>query len=979
MDWQQVKLRNDEYQKDQQAQQLEAQKQMAALGMPPGGKPGGGGPPKPPGGGGTPKPPAPRPPERTTGQVRESAEEPDPGDRPDPDAAYPLIADLLYHLYGKDAARHLQSGGDVRESREVLEGRTWKESDHPRGKGGRFIPRGSAEAVAAARGIVGRVLKGHDVDPDEVARHLAILTVAQLRQLHKQNGVKSIPSYVLRDHLTDAVRDRLADNKEMTRLRAEFKRVKGARPPDTMTASALRKQIELAKGEDDGGPTGQPDAGGRGGDALPAPGGGGRLEAPPEPAGRGAGGGDGADEGEPKRPPVARRLPATVEEAGKRLDRALNHFRNKPGYHEVAGLLEQVKAHVEAVGTDAALAALGDDLGRSSESVQYGGVNLEGNGNADFVVEWLEKNGITPVAMGQSPDTSKGARRLVSSVSPSSTPGEGVAGRGEQGQKAGDVMPALQTLRDKLQESQNLPGLERSKDMGELMGQEFGAEVPHFTPEVVAKLDAEYGPGQWIVKSYGDEAYAGFGIFFPQYAQRLTQDAKNTIWQAGGALAQHGFEHLRDKDGTITGIRHKDSGREYPMSYDEGKEEWDLDPSVYGEVRDWAIRSMEAAPNEKHTALPRRWANTPARYMAQPAFPVVGVSEEERAQGVTFKSGREGRVHITTRNGKAEVVPHSYWWKGHGLPVVFEDDDTRAATRAALDAINNLPESERQGQLYAPDIMRTRDGFRVVEANPANEAGASGWLADNPFTIDAYVSHVVGREPAHVRLVRRLLAGKRLRESRLFEAWLFESGFSGVITTSNGARRRYEDGREVPLEGGTSAGNGAANGDNGGVAAQPAAKGVVHASKVAPPEDAGKPSTPQEHAAAVAKALAKLAAAPRPTPAEVEAARAGLEKMGANAFRKTLNGNSSDRRRRREALLSEFGDGKVCPCVYCGIKVGEGSLEQDKIYTTAEGGRYRVPNLVPSCSDCNKRRSDKSFAQAIEEVRRHVAGNQTSA
>lgn len=136
---------------------------------------------------------------------------------------------------------------------------------------------------------------------------------------------------------------------------------------------------------------------------------------------------------------------------------------------------------------------------------------------------------------------------------------------------------------------------------------------------------------------------------------------------------------------------------------------------------------------------------------------------------------------------------------------------------------------------------------------------------------------------------------------------------------------------------------------------------------------AGKPagtmSTPAEHAAVVALAKAKAATNPAPTAEEKLEAKKGLAELGANKYRKNLVGNSVGRAIRRKALYKEFGDGVTCPCVYCGVRVGEGTLEQDKIKTTAEGGRYRMPNLIPSCSGCNKVRSDMKFDDAIASVK----------
>lgn len=46
-------------------------------------------------------------------------------------------------------------------------------------------------------------------------------------------------------------------------------------------------------------------------------------------------------------------------------------------------------------------------------------------------------------------------------------------------------------------------------------------------------------------------------------------------------------------------------------------------------------------------------------------------------------------------------------------------------------------------------------------------AGASGYLQDNPMIIDAYTSHLVGREPSHVKFIRRLLSNRTRRPKSL--------------------------------------------------------------------------------------------------------------------------------------------------------------------------------------------------------------------
>jgi hypothetical protein len=471
-------------------------------------------------------------------------------------------------------------------------------------------------------------------------------------------------------------------------------------------------------------------------------------------------------------------VPARVETVNKRLDRYEGLFRGK-GNHKAADWLGMLRQHVGQVGVEAALEALGPETVGEGEQVQYGGYNLDGNADADFIGKYLDRAGIS-LTMGTVPT---GERRAVSTVTPSSDV-EGLHTRGD----VRDVFPTLQTLRDKLEESQNLPGLEKSEDLSKLAGGEFGARVTNFTPDLVKKLDDTYGEGQWIVKSYGDEAYAGYGIFFPQRVQQLQQDARNAVWTAGERLSQYGFRIGREPDtGKVFGLVHE-SGDIYQFGTPE------YEQTIQGDARRWAdsvlgereikdpsgntVRIGSPASSELGASIPE------GRFMAQPAFQVVGITNEERAAGMTFKKGGEGRVHIVTRDGKAEVVPHSTWLKLEPLPVVFEDEDTRQMAQAAVDAINALPESERQGQLYAPDIVKTADGYRVVEANPANEAGASGYLQDNPFVIDSYVSHVTGREPAHVRFIRQLLS-QRKRQKALAAAQRLKILRKGLLGRRN--------------------------------------------------------------------------------------------------------------------------------------------------------------------------------------------------
>ena len=468
----------------------------------------------------------------------------------------------------------------------------------------------------------------------------------------------------------------------------------------------------------------------------------------------------GGAEGESSGEGAAR--PVTTAEVAWNLDRHRDAFRER-GEHQLANWIEKLRDHVNAIGAEAVLEALGEEAGSSTERVQYAGHSVSpmlskrgvladtpAEHDAAFVEAYLDRHGISLMRT----KTPKGELRTVGAVAPA--PAEERLGREEGGlgyhsrARGGeqDIVPTPPKFKDKLQEAKHLPGLEKSEDLGKLMDQKPGSRVEGFTPEVVSKLDKEYGKDKWIVKSYGEEAFSGYGIFFPQRVKQLHQDAKSTVHEAAMELQKHGFSYARDEGGAIVGIKHE-GGDEYLFDSDKYKN------TIYGDVKHWGDAASAVAEHEHRTAIPK------GSFMAQPAFPVVGISNEERAQGVTFKTGQEGRVHIITRNGRTEVIPYSTWLKNEHFPVVIESEDTRAMAKAAQDAIDAFPSSAKNGQVYAPDIVRTADGYRVVEANPAEKTGSSGYLQNNPFIMDAYVSHVTGRDPAHVKFLRDLLHGKQ--------------------------------------------------------------------------------------------------------------------------------------------------------------------------------------------------------------------------
>lgn len=436
---------------------------------------------------------------------------------------------------------------------------------------------------------------------------------------------------------------------------------------------------------------------------------------------------------------MTQRVADTVSEVNKKIDRYQNFF-NAKGQHEVAGWLHKLREHVNSVGVEHALDSLGSakEGGKGKVDVQYEGLWKQTGSGTDikqFVQPYLERHGIT-IVNTHAMDAHEG-KPLVSSMQEHYG---GTAAKDWKG-TAESFLPAKSGFANKLEESKALPGLERSKDLDALTGK----RVTHLSQEVMDHLDKEYGENKWVVKAYGDQAAAGFGIYFAGRSKAIRQEAQNTLWSAGENLARYGFSLHRNENDRVVGIKHE-SGQVYGFGSKRYKD------AVYGDAKEWAEKARHASIHEKGAALPLGGKE----FMAQPAFNVVGVSEADRQAGKTIAPG-EARVHVVTRNGKAEVVPHATWIKNEPLPVVFENEHTKGLAKAAVDAINALPHSEKQGQIYAADALLTDKGYKVVEANPANHTGSSGYLGDSPFVADAYVSHITGKTPQHVEFIRSLL------------------------------------------------------------------------------------------------------------------------------------------------------------------------------------------------------------------------------
>ncbi len=144
-----------------------------------------------------------------------------------PDEAAEMIAEILYGLYGDEALDHI---GEVEAKRIRFWVKAWNALHHPRGKNGRFIPKGSSEAQGAAKEAIGRVLKGDTtVSGEDLAAHLNLLTVKQLKEIHKEHG-QPIPGR-LRDQLVEAVKGRIGAGKAEGPKKKERKpRKQGGKP-----------------------------------------------------------------------------------------------------------------------------------------------------------------------------------------------------------------------------------------------------------------------------------------------------------------------------------------------------------------------------------------------------------------------------------------------------------------------------------------------------------------------------------------------------------------------------------------------------------------------------------------------------------------------------------------------------------------------------------------------------------------------------
>jgi hypothetical protein len=126
-----------------------------------------------------------------TATVRRKAASADAGS---PKERAQLIGDILTGVFGDDADAFVDDLDDAGEGKGLpwYCVKAWSEIDHPRAANGRFISRNSPEALAAAH----KQIKETASQPKTPAslkaltEHLSILTVAQLKALKREHGLK---------------------------------------------------------------------------------------------------------------------------------------------------------------------------------------------------------------------------------------------------------------------------------------------------------------------------------------------------------------------------------------------------------------------------------------------------------------------------------------------------------------------------------------------------------------------------------------------------------------------------------------------------------------------------------------------------------------------------------------------------------------------------------------------------------------------
>jgi hypothetical protein len=81
-------------------------------------------------------------------------------------------------------------------------------------------------------------------------------------------------------------------------------------------------------------------------------------------------------------------------------------------------------------------------------------------------------------------------------------------------------------------------------------------------------------------------------------------------------------------------------------------------------------------------------------------------------------------------------------------------------------------------------------------------------------------------------------------------------------------------------------------------------------------------------------------------------------------------GSSYSRRRRKQWLLDNFGNGVTAPCFMrgCDAVLTADTITVDRIQLGRDGGSYRRGNIRPACSSHNASEGSKAMWQAKKEA-----------
>jgi hypothetical protein len=267
------------------------------------------------------------------------------------------------------------------------------------------------------------------------------------------------------------------------------------------------------------------------------------------------------------------------------------------------------------------------------------------------------------------------------------------------------VSPAVGLL-TKLDEARATPWIEETKPLSEL-------GVHRIDESAVAAFDAYFGHDNWLLKD--NQGHAGRNVFFPQPLKEILSGRKvNPYWE--------GDKHL--------------------------------------------LQNAEQIKNLN-----------PAHFIVQRQFD-TGITPGQRLIGVTVASN-EKRVHIQTDpDTGVHVIRYATWDRGNDkTPNFIEDYETQMAQLAALKAVEAMKPEHKSGQFYGVDVVPSQGKkykYGIAELNPAmtanedpeGQGGLSGFMADHPMSIDAYVNALRGELPFHARIARVLLAMKVKEQQR---------------------------------------------------------------------------------------------------------------------------------------------------------------------------------------------------------------------